>query len=159
MGTMATMSDVRARLLSLLSLLQTPRLWPGSECGSPPLPDRVVRPDEAVGGNESRSCGGGHGEERLLISVLGRLSAPETVRNEVLRKATQDPRFSAAVAVWRKLAPNWIEILSDDATPELAVIVNRITQQPMRERLKQAKDLGETMVIAHAVVAAERGSR
>jgi predicted DNA-binding transcriptional regulator YafY len=28
---MAAMSDARARLLSLLSLLQTPRLWPGSE--------------------------------------------------------------------------------------------------------------------------------
>jgi predicted DNA-binding transcriptional regulator YafY len=28
---MATMSDARGRLLSLLSLLQTPRLWPGSE--------------------------------------------------------------------------------------------------------------------------------
>jgi len=28
---MATVSDARARLLSLLSLLQTPRLWPGSE--------------------------------------------------------------------------------------------------------------------------------
>ena len=28
---MATMSDARGRLLTLLSLLQTPRLWPGSE--------------------------------------------------------------------------------------------------------------------------------
>jgi hypothetical protein len=28
---MSAMSDAPARLLSLLSLLQTPRLWPGSE--------------------------------------------------------------------------------------------------------------------------------
>lgn len=41
--------------------------------------------------------------------------------------------------------------------PKLAAVVHRITQQPMEERLKHPKDLGETMVIAHAVVAAESG--
>jgi hypothetical protein len=50
-----------------------------------------------------------------------------------------------------------VQILSDDQTPELAAVVHRITQQPMEERLKHPKDLGETMVIAHAVVAAESG--
>jgi hypothetical protein len=60
--------------------------------------------------------------------------------------------------VWRKLTPAWIQILSDDVTPELARVVNRINQQPMSERVKRSKDLGETMVIAHAVVAAERGA-
>jgi hypothetical protein len=96
-------------------------------------------------------------KERLLIEVLGRLSTPETVQSEVLRKAQQDVRFRAAAAVWRKLIPNWMQILSDDQTPELAAVVHRITQQPMEERLKHSKDLGETMVIAHAVVAAELG--
>jgi hypothetical protein len=43
-------------------------------------------------------------------------------------------------------------------TAELARVVNRIARQPMPERLKRSKDLGETMVIAHAVVAAERGA-
>lgn len=96
-------------------------------------------------------------KERLLISVLGPLSTPETVQDEVLRKARQDVRFRAAAVVWRKLTPEWVQILSDDQTPELAAVVHRITQQPMEQRLKHSKDLGETMVIAHAVVAAESG--
>jgi hypothetical protein len=94
---------------------------------------------------------------RLLIAVLGRLSAPETVQGEVLRKAQQDDRFRAAATAWRKLTPNWIQILPDDATPELAIVVQRISGLPMGERSRQPKDLGETMVIAHAVVAAESG--
>lgn len=95
--------------------------------------------------------------ERLLISVLGPLSAPETVQAEVLRKSRQDERFRAAEQVWRKLTPRWMQILPDEPTPELAAVVHRITRQPMEHRLKHPKDLGETMVIAHAVVAAEAG--
>lgn len=96
-------------------------------------------------------------KERLLIGVLGPLSTPETVQAEVFRKSRQDERFRAAATVWRKLTPRWVQILSDDETPELAAVVHRITRQPMEERLKHSKDLGETMVIAHAVVAAESG--
>lgn len=97
-------------------------------------------------------------KERLLIGVLGPLSAPETVRDEVLRKARADPRFRAAGSAWRKLTPRWIQVLSDDETPELAVAVHRMTQQPMQKRMQQPKDLGEIMVVAHAVVAAEAGA-
>jgi hypothetical protein len=79
------------------------------------------------------------------------------VQAEVLRKSREDERFRAAATVWRKLVPRWIQILSDDQTPELAAVVHRVTRQPMEERLKHPKDLGETMVIAHAVVAAEAG--
>jgi hypothetical protein len=96
-------------------------------------------------------------KERLLIGVLGRLSAPETVRDEVLRKSRQDDRFRAAATVWRKLTGSWIQILADDVTPELATVVQRITRLPMAERMQHGKDLGEIMVIAHAVVAAESG--
>jgi hypothetical protein len=96
-------------------------------------------------------------KERLLIAVLGPLSAPETVRDEVLRKSWQDDRFRAAAAVWRKLSGRWIQILADDVTPELATVVQRISGLPMAERMKHGKDLGEVMVIAHAVVAAESG--
>ncbi|MET8251824.1 hypothetical protein [Micromonospora sp. NPDC005197] len=95
--------------------------------------------------------------ERLLIGILGPLSAPETVQSEVMRKSRDDPRFRPAATVWRKLAPRWLQILSDDETPELAAVVHRITRQPMHERLKQSRDLGEVMVVAHAVVAAEAG--
>ncbi len=96
-------------------------------------------------------------KERLLIAVLGPLSAPETVRDEVLRKAAQDERFRAAATTWRKLTDRWIQILPDDVTPELATVVQRISGLPMAERMKHGKDLGEIMVIAHAVVAAESG--
>lgn len=40
-------------------------------------------------------------KERLLIAVLGPLSAPETVRDEVLRKSRQDDRFRAAALASR----------------------------------------------------------
>jgi hypothetical protein len=96
-------------------------------------------------------------KERLLIAVLGPFSAPETVQAEVLRKSQQDDRFRAAATVWRKLTANWIQILPDDATPELATVVQRVSGLPIHDRRKQPKDLGETMVIAHAVVAAESG--
>jgi|SRR6185437_16661775 len=96
-------------------------------------------------------------KERLLIAILGPISAPETVQGEVLRKSQQDVRFRAAAAVWRKLTPRWIQILPDDATPELSIVVQRISGLPMDERRRHPKDLGEIMVIAHAVVAAEPG--
>ena len=34
-------------------------------------------------------------KERLLITILGQLSTPETVRNEILRKARTHKRFTA----------------------------------------------------------------
>jgi hypothetical protein len=80
------------------------------------------------------------------------------VEEEVLRKAARDPRFGPAATVWKKLTPNWIKILPDDVTPELSRVVHRLTRQPMADRSKHSKDLGETMVIAHAVVAAEAGA-
>jgi hypothetical protein len=80
------------------------------------------------------------------------------VQNEVIRKSKQEQRFRSAERVWRKLAASkWLQILSDDPTPELEAVVQRITQLPMVQRLTQPKDLGETMVIAHAVVLAEVG--
>lgn len=96
--------------------------------------------------------------ERLLIATMGKLSAPESVQAAVFRKAGQDVRFRPAEVSWRKLTPTYIEVLADDPTDQLARVVNRITNQPMDVRLKQPKDLGETMVIAHAVVAAEAGA-
>jgi len=96
-------------------------------------------------------------KERLLIGILGPLSVPETIEVEVLRKSREDARFRSAAVVWRKLTPRWLQIISDDETPELAAVVHRVTRQPMQERQRHPKDLGEIMVIAHAVVAAEAG--
>jgi hypothetical protein len=97
--------------------------------------------------------------ERILLSALGGyVSAPETVACEVARKARSDNRFTAALRVWAKLeSVNRITILNDDVTPELDRAVSRITGLPMAERLKQGRDLGEIMVIAHASRLAEAG--
>lgn len=97
-------------------------------------------------------------KERLLISVLGKLSAPEIVQDEVLRKSRQDRRFRDAEQVWRRLTPNWMQILPDDHTAALAAVVHRVSGLPMQQRFHRSKDLGETMVIAHAVVIAEAGT-
>jgi hypothetical protein len=97
-------------------------------------------------------------KERLLIGILGKLSAPEAVQAEVLRKARNNARFRPAATVWQKLTPHWISILPDDQIPELAATIHRISGQPIGQRLAQSKDLGELMVVAHAVVAAEAGA-
>jgi hypothetical protein len=57
--------------------------------------------------------------ERLLIEVVGRLAAPESVADEVLSKASRDRRFAPAAVVWRRLPSAWLEVLSDDPTPQL----------------------------------------
>ena len=97
-------------------------------------------------------------KERLLIATLGPLSAPEAVRDEVLRKSRTESRFKAGGQVWRKLEPRYMEVLSDDVTDELATAVNRISGMPVERRIRRSEDLGEVMVIAHAVVMAEGGN-
>lgn len=97
--------------------------------------------------------------ERLLFSALGPLAVPEIVEQEIRRKARQDRRFAAAERVLSKVPTRLLEILSDDVTDDLAAVVQRIAGMPMVERIRSNKDLGETMVVAHAVVAAERGEQ
>jgi hypothetical protein len=98
-------------------------------------------------------------QERLLIDAVGKISAPEKVGEEIRRKARQDDRFKVAAAVWHKLERSqWLDVLDDTVTPELARAVQRITNVPIAERLKQQKDLGEILVIAHAAVSAEDGA-
>lgn len=94
-------------------------------------------------------------QQRLLLRVLGKLSTPETVEAEILRKAGTDRRFKGVDLTWSKLTPKWIEILSDDITDELDSACQRITATGLAERKSRASDLGELMVIAHAVTEAE----
>lgn len=56
-----------------------------------------------------------------------------------------------------KIPAKYLEVLSDDVTEDLARAAQRISNMPMEQRKKTGKDLGETMVIAHAAVAAEHG--
>lgn len=96
-------------------------------------------------------------KERLLLATTGPISTPETVRNEVLSKSAKDRRFAQVERVWNKIPSRLLDVLPDDPTPELIAALGRISQQPWKQRLATAKDLGETMVIAHAVVHAEAG--
>ncbi|GAB3170063.1 hypothetical protein GCM10027059_35970 [Myceligenerans halotolerans] len=96
-------------------------------------------------------------KERLLFGALGALCVPEAVESEILRKARQDQRFAAAERVWKKLPERLMEVLSDDVTETLAAAVQRISGVPFDQRVRSGKDLGETMVVAHAAVAAEAG--
>lgn len=97
-------------------------------------------------------------KERLLFEVLGALCVPEAVRDEIERKARDDHRFEAAERVLAKLPERLMSVLPDDATDELASAVHRICGIPIEERRNMGKDLGETMVVAHAAVAAEAGA-
>lgn len=96
--------------------------------------------------------------ERLLFATLGPLSIPEAVESEIRRRSGQDRRFAAAATVLRKIPEHLLEVLSDDLTADLARAVERIGRTPAAERLRASKDLGETLVIAHAALAAEAGA-
>ncbi|MGW5241016.1 hypothetical protein ACWEOW_18955 [Monashia sp. NPDC004114] len=97
-------------------------------------------------------------KERLLFGAMGRLCAPQVVADEVLRKSRKDARFEPAAAVWRKVEGSWVDILADEATPDLERAVTRICGLPLEQRMRSGNDLGETMVVAHAAVQAEAGS-
>ena len=98
-------------------------------------------------------------QERLLISVVGPLTMPRTVHDEVEGKAARDSRFSAAAGVLRKLrGSRWLTIREDDCTDSLSAVVERTTGMPFQKRIRRLKDLGEIMVIAHAVVLVEGGA-
>lgn len=64
--------------------------------------------------------------------------------------------FSGVELRFRTLTRDYIQILCDEGD-DLDQICARITKQPLGQRRRNAKDLGELMVILHAVAAAERG--
>ena len=97
-------------------------------------------------------------KERLLFAALGSLSVPETVVEEIRRKSSKDRNFAPASRVLDKLPPTLWKVLSDEVTPELNSVVHRISSMPMADRITDGRDLGELMVIAHAVVIAEGGT-
>jgi hypothetical protein len=67
-------------------------------------------------------------QERLLIDAVGKISVPETVGDEIKRKARQDGRFKVAAEVWQKLARSqWLDVLDDAVTPALEGAVRRIS--------------------------------
>lgn len=91
-------------------------------------------------------------QERILLHATGGyISAPETVRREVFRKAKPNSKFAAAAPVWARLEhAKRLTTLSDDLTPVLEAVVQRLSNTPMIDRMAVGKDLGEELVIAHA---------
>lgn len=101
-------------------------------------------------------------QQRLLIDVTGPLYAPQTVSDEVLRKASSpdDRRFQASEKVWNVLAGSkWLTVLADDVNNEpLVHVLTRIGGHPGDLTKRKAKDLGERMVVAHASLMVQEGN-
>jgi predicted nucleic acid-binding protein len=103
------------------------------------------------------------GKQRILhdtLTLVGDLMAPATVDDEIRHKARSDPRFARALSNWIGLVDsNRVELLPDEQTKALAAAVSRIDGTPFAERMRQGKNLGELMVIAHALVLREDEGR
>ncbi|MHB1615462.1 MAG: PIN domain-containing protein [Actinomycetes bacterium] len=104
------------------------------------------------------------GAQHLLLDLAAarglQLAAPEKVRQEVDRKAGQG-RFAGtgAQGTWRKLlAASRVIVLDDDLSdPTFIQAVSRVAGQPASDRMRDNRDLGEILVIAHALVLVQRG--
>lgn len=95
--------------------------------------------------------------ERILFQCVGAISVPEAVRDEIRNKAASDQRFDHAERVASKVEGRLLTVLPDEETEDLNRVIQRLENMSMGERLRHPRDLGETMVIAHAVVSAESG--
>lgn len=114
----------------------------------------IARPLIIDAGPTLTFTGAGYG--RLLVDVISkrgnRLLTPETVVDEVNRKAQTAKFVGCDQALSTLIATEQVEVLFDDISDkELAQQVRRITGVGTAIRLGESKDLGETMVIAHAL--------
>lgn len=99
------------------------------------------------------------GHQNLLINAVGRqtIHAPASVETEVLRKAGRIGKFKGAEGRWKKMKPNWLDILPDTADDEhLRWAAQVLINTPLGVRLEEGDDLGETMVVLHAYVRARQ---
>ncbi len=96
--------------------------------------------------------------EVLETRTLG-LQMPETVVEEVARRARNDSRFKKCPSVLNDLRANdLIEILADDIdSADLTKAVESICGIPLESRVQTSKDLGEVLVMAHALVLRDKG--
>lgn len=94
-------------------------------------------------------------QHQFLVDVVaarqGRLLTPETVVTEVVQKRGR--QFAqCAKRMGHLVTTGAIEVLADDIQDEeLAKLVQRVTGMNASIRLAEPRDLGETMVIAHAL--------
>lgn len=102
--------------------------------------------------------------QNLLLEVLkqvGHVVTPDVVHDEVTRKAKDEGRFGPARRIWNGLVDHGhIETLNSRGNDDqLARAVDRVCGVPLNQRLKRSKDLGETLVVAHAIVMRNDGLR
>lgn len=96
--------------------------------------------------------------QRILIAATaGPFQAPQAVKDEVMRKAAQEPRFAPAAQQWAKIERNWITVLPATRTPALDRIARILTREPLPTLPSRAKDLGEAFVVIHATAQALSG--
>ena len=105
-------------------------------------------------------------QENVLIQLAAfydlELAAPQRVDDEV-EGMVKDSRFAKTrvLTTWRTLKGSGrLRILNDGLeTQEFAEAVARISGVPARDRVRQRRNLGEILVLAHASVVAQRGQR
>lgn len=106
-------------------------------------------------------------QENVLIQLAAfydlELAAPQRVDDEV-EGMVRDSRFTKTrvLTTWRTLkGPGRLRILNDGLeTQEFAEAVARTDQRvPARDRVRQRRNLGEILVLAHASVLAQRGEQ
>lgn len=106
-------------------------------------------------------------KQDLLIDVLQRgsnqLHVPDVVNDEVSNRGSNRRDFPATtVPNWKWLVDHdcigiFDSTVSSEDAEALSVAVKKLTGTPLAERLTQSRDLGEIMVIAHAMVRKDRG--
>lgn len=82
---------------------------------------------------------------------------PEEVVWEIQKKAHEDKRFQASGRILARLPPRLMNVLTGEFTREREIVYERLTEQPMAQRVPRQKDLGEIMAIVHGVVLARSG--
>lgn len=106
-------------------------------------------------------------KQSLLIEVLQRgsnqLHVPDVVDDEVGKRGANRRDFPpSTVNNWRLLTEHdYIGVLNSSVSSEdaeaLSDAVKRLTGTPLAQRITESRDLGEVMVIAHAMVRKDRG--
>ena len=95
--------------------------------------------------------------ERLLFARVGPLHMPETVHAEVQRKSRRDQRFASARASFTGSLPSSLKCCPTSRPRSWMRQSGGSSASQRTNAERKAKDLGELMVVAHAVVAAEQG--
>jgi hypothetical protein len=105
------------------------------------------------------------GNQNLLVqalrSIRSQILMPDQVEIEVRRKSATKPGFEqAGVRLDRLLAGKQLSILDSPVDlPGLGYWVRRLEKTSLAERLNDSKDLGEIIVIAHALRLREQQQR